>query len=920
MLGGETIRAGDKVTLWWASANRDEPRFPTRSASTCGAHPNPHLAFGHGNHFCLGAALARLEIRLVLEALLARVAASSSPARSSGRAATSTPACVTCRSRSGAERGTFACGPARALGHSPRDAHEEVGQLSESLRVVLLLSVALSVAYVGAWMRPAAVIRWRRAILGAIALVTVGAAFAVLHPSAPNGGIRLDPSEEPLLPVGDPSREVYADAVRNFGDDDVMVIGMDTDGGVFEADQLRALRRITDQIRRLPGVRATETLVDATAFRYDPHEDLLSVEPFIDAIPTDAAVLARLRARALADRLYPKTVVSRDGRTAAINVSFRTMTDGEFVAAGVDDAVRAIVARETVPGRRFFVTGRQHVKARAAAVMLRDVFRLIPLAVAVGTGVCWLISGSLRAAAVPVGASLVATLWTFGTLALAGQALNLITIVLGPMLICVGSVYGVHVLARYDVLAGELGNAPAAATECIADTILPVMISGVTTMIGFAALLVSPQPAIGQFACYSILGVSAMSLVAVTGVPALLACLPLPRAERGPARSLPARASRWMGYAIERFLAGVAAFATRRPTSILVAWTLLTLAAAAAIPHIVVDTDYLSFFDPRSDVRRDFATISARLVGAVPIYLTLRGPGEGAFREPANVRALERLQHLVDRVPGVSATLSIVDLLAVLHRAVERDDPAFETLPTTRAEIADLLFLIPKNKLRRFANANHSRVNLLVRTAVTGSAEVAALRNRLEGAIAAAALPPELTATITGNTIVFTQASDGIAGNQLTSMVLTAATILVLMTASFRSVRIGLVAMAPNVVPVVLFFGLLGAGLADLSLPTSLIGSVALGIAIDDTAHFVVNYRRLRAGGLPSPDAAAAGLRELGAPIVTTSLMLASGYLVLTLSGFATLRQFGWLSALTIQICLWGDLLMMPALLTRVRV
>ncbi|MCC6765267.1 MAG: MMPL family transporter [Deltaproteobacteria bacterium] len=792
--------------------------------------------------------------------------------------------------------------------------------LTESLRVVLLLAGGMSAAYAGAWVRPAAVIRWRRLVLGVLALVTVGAVWLVLHPSAPNGGIRLDPSEEPLLPVGDPGRDVYADAIRNFGDDDVMVIGMDTPDGIFVAEHLHAIRRISERIRRLPGVRATETILDATAFRYDARDDLLAVEPFIDVIPTDADALARLRRRALSDRLYPKTVVSRDGRAAAINVSFRTMTDGEFVAAGLDDTVRAIVGSEAAPGRRFFVTGRQHVKARAADVMFHDVFRLIPLAVAVGTGVCWLISGSLRAAAIPVGASLVATLWTFGALAAAGQALNLITIVLGPMLICIGSVYGVHVMARYDVLAGELRDAPAAATACLADTILPVMISGVTTVIGFAALLVSPQPAIGEFATYSILGVSAMSLVAVTGVPALLACLPVPRKERGSAGGVASRVSRRLGAAIERLLAVLADLATRRPTPILVTWTGITLAAAAAIPSIVVDTDYLSFFDTRSDVRRDFATTSERLVGAVPIYLTVSGRGEGAFREPVNVRALERLQGLVDRVPGVSATLSIVDLLAVLHRAVERDDPVFETVPATRQEIADLLFLIPKNKLRRFANANHSRANLLVRTAVTGSAEVAALKRRLEEAIAAAALPPELTAAITGNTVVFTQASDGIAGNQLTSMALTAATILILVTTSFRSPRVGLVAMAPNVAPVVVFFGLLGAGLADLSLPTSLIGSVALGIAIDDTAHFIVNYQRLRATGLAAPEAAATCLRELGTPIVTTSLMLTAGYLVLTLSGFATLRQFGWLSALTIQICLWGDLLMLPALLSRVRV
>ena len=111
----------------------------------------------------------------------------------------------------------------------------------------------------------------------------------------------------------------------------------------------------------------------------------------------------------------------------------------------------------------------------------------------------------------------------------------------------------------------------------------------------------------------------------------------------------------------------------------------------------------------------------------------LSGPGEGAFREPENVQALERLQRLVDAVPGVSATLSIVDLLAVLNRAVERDDPAAERVPATRSEISELLLLVPKAKLRRFANTNHSRANLLVRTAESGSAAVAALQSTARG-------------------------------------------------------------------------------------------------------------------------------------------------------------------------------------------
>jgi hypothetical protein len=179
------------------------------------------------------------------------------------------------------------------------------------------------------------------------------------------------------------------------------------------------------------------------------------------------------------------------------------MTDGEFVAAGLDGSIAAILAAESTPERRFFVTGRQHVKARAADIMLHDLVRLLPIAVLVGMATAWLSTGSLRAGAVPVGVALTATIWTFGLLAALGQPLNLITIVLGPMLIAMSAVYGVQVLARYDLLAAEIRDAPRAAVECIRDVALPEMISGVTTIIGFAALMVAPQPAIQDFALFS---------------------------------------------------------------------------------------------------------------------------------------------------------------------------------------------------------------------------------------------------------------------------------------------------------------------------------------------------------------------------------------------------------------------------------
>jgi predicted RND superfamily exporter protein len=139
----------------------------------------------------------------------------------------------------------------------------------------------------------------------------------------------------------------------------------------------------------------------------------------------------------------------------------------------------------------------------------------------------------------------------------------------------------------------------------------------------------------------------------------------------------------------------------------------------------------------------------------------------------------------------------------------------------------------------------------------------------------------------------------------------------VLIALALRSWRLGAVAMLPNLLPVLVFFGLLGAGVAPLSLPTSLIGSVALGIAIDDTAHFLFRYRREREGGASPREAVRESGRRVGRAIAVTSLMLCIGFGVVALSGFATLREFGLLSAGTMGLCVVADLVLLPALLGR---
>lgn len=782
----------------------------------------------------------------------------------------------------------------------------------DPLRFTVAAALALCALIATVSLRPVLVVRHPRATLLLLAGVSLIALAALVRTQPLGLRLAIDPSTEPLLPWGDPAVEEYRRAVADFGDDQVYVVAMETDAGVFSEEHLSALRRVRDRVSRLPGVRSAQSLVGATSFGYSAQDEWIEVKPFIEAVPSAPDALAALRERALRDPLYLRTLVSPDGRAAALNVTFREMSDGEFIAADLDGAIHEILQAETRPDRRFHVSGRPHIKAVMYTTMLRDLSVLVPVAFGVVTAVLLPLAGSLRGVLLPLINVVTAVLWTFGAVAALGRPISVLTVLLAPTLLAAGSVFGVHVMGRYEEEALRAATAFEAAQRALESLVLPVLISGITTAIGFGSLCITDVPAVFELGAFSVLGVASVTLLTLTGVPAALVLLPLRRARR------PGLVGARLSAALDALLLRLTDLSRRHSGKTILAYAAFAVAGLLLVPRIVIDTDYLSFFDADAPVRRDFERVDALLAGAIPLFVVLEG-APGALREPEALRAIERLQRRLDALPGVSRTSSFLDTLRVLNRALSGDDPAQERVPDSRAAVAELLFLLPKSDLQRFATVDQSSANLVVRTGAVGSAALRELGARIDAALADD-LPAGFAAHVTGNALLLTRAADGVAWSQPRSLLAETLTIFALLAWSLRSPALGLLAMIPNLVPVAIFFGMLGAGLATLSLPTSLIAAVALGLAIDSTAHFVFRYLADRRAGANPEAAVASCIRQVGRPIAIAELMLCAGFLSVAASQFATLREFGILTSATVAVCLLCNLMLLPALLVRLRI
>jgi uncharacterized protein len=754
--------------------------------------------------------------------------------------------------------------------------------------------------------------RW---IIAATLLVTVFLGWEASR-------ITVDSSVDALLPQDDPERR-YSNEIRNlYGSDEIGFIGVFADD-VYQSAVLEKISRLTNDIANVEGVAKVVSLTNLP----DPVADIAG-PPLVPKIPTNAAESAALRKK-LADRpLYLKTSVSEDGRAAAINIFFEEMDDDEFARRGIDQKIEAIVEAARGP-EEIHYTGLPHIKVYTANALWRDLARFVPGTLAIIVVVLFLCFRSIRGVVLPALTVLVSLTWTLGIMVLAGSRLTLGTTSLPPLVLVIGTAYSLHVLAEYYELAQPHRSMPEVVLETLRRVGPPALIAALTTVVGFASIAVNPIPSIRAMGVYSSIGIALAFVLSVVLVPACLALMPPPRGRKAG------------DYApgLAALLRRIGETAVRHRRQVILASLAVTVLAMLPMPWIRVDSNFQSFFRPDDPIRRATDAVNAHLAGSAAFYVAIDGHEKNVLKKWDTLRRIKDLQTFIDSFPGVQKTVSLVDLLEQFDRGnqqvapgelvvgpsgelVEAEAPAVKTTfwknPAQLAAVLGLISSSPKT-FASVVTEDFSRTSILVGTSLTRSNDisqmVAKIREYAEGRF-----PPELDIRPTGTLILLTKTTGNIIAGQIESLALTAGIIFVIMAAMFLSFRVGLIAMVPNVFPIVVFFGFMGLIGADLNLATTMIASIALGIAVDDTIHILSRLSsEVRATG-QQERALLHTLSTVGKPALYASVLIFLGFLTLCLSMFVPIQQFGMLSAATMAFALLGELVLTPALLSTTKI
>jgi predicted RND superfamily exporter protein len=767
------------------------------------------------------------------------------------------------------------------------------------------------------------VVAWPRLTIALAVLITALLGSQARH-------LRFDSSFENLYDQNDPNKRYYEAVSTRFGSDDLGIIGI-VANNVYSAATLAKIQRITAEVEKLDGV---ERVLSLTNFP-DPIANLMNPPPLIPQTTLDPAALEALRQK-IADNPIYLNIVSRDHKGAAILFFFKDAPGDDATAQNLRDArLEAIVAREQGP-ERLYLTGMQHITVNSVRIMQRDLRLLIPLSLGVVLLILGLCFRNVRGVLLPLTSMLCGVLWTLGIMVLTGAAITFGTLILPVLLIVIGSTYSIYVVAQYEDEVAKGGSAREIVIRALARVSTPVTVAALTTVVGFAALLVSRIGTIRALGLYSAAGFACLTIIVLTMMPAILVLLPVPavkvRAE-----------SRRLSELLER----VGYFDRRYRGQIIIAATILVVPCVWGISRIRADLNFLEYFRQSSPVRQANEIIGAKIGGTQPFDIIVDSGKPGGALSLDLFKRIKGLQAYLASMPGIDLSLSIVDYAELLDRALQHNAtstgpsglaPSDAGKQATSTSTGTSLLDHPKRfdnvagliiGLQRFQgkqnvfagalSADSSLARIVVRTRLNSSSEIVRVAQQIRH-YGREHFPPEVRVRPTGSLILLSGASDDIVRGQVTSLAFAVAVIFVVLWLLFLSIKVGFLSLLPNLLAIVLLFGVMGLTGITLNVVTSVIASIAIGIAVEDAIRYLARLSDETRATDDQEMAIQRTIASVGKPIIYASSALGLGFMVFLFSGFAPIQTFGFLTALTVIAALVNDLVLLPALLGTTRI
>lgn len=642
----------------------------------------------------------------------------------------------------------------------------------------------------------------------------------------------------------------------------------------------------------------------------------------------DAKIAASLKAMAAQEPLLMDRVVDKQGQLTTVLLWIQDEVQNASDLEVVDEAIQAHLERLPPPtGFKVKIGGIPKVRVDVVRDLRREQLTFVPLTGLVYLIVLLLLFRAAAGALLPLGTVVLAVLATVALMVVTGYPLNIINNILPPMIFIIGISDSIHMLTR-QAEERELGLSHMAATKAmIRNTGAACLLTSTTTAVGFFSLFAADTNILKAFGWQAGFGVMFAYAATLFFLPAALVYFkPIERikAKQGEAqKQLDPLDPTGLDHApvLERGIVGLGRKVLAHPYISIIGGLAITGVFVFYGLKVEIDTTLLEIYHEDHPTYQTTLLLEQKLGGILPVEIIVKHPDRDHFKEPEPFAKLYAFQQRASKIDGVLSTQSMVDFHQAARVGLLGDPAQRQVMPESREQIEQLQTLIEgppdsNQGVRAYVTSDFKSARTLLRVQDFGAKRMIVVADELKAELNTLFPAKDGYKTIiSGDAYVASISLDSFVRDLFYSLLLAMVIIFGMMTVVFRSLKVGLISIIPNVTPLVATLGYMGFMGIDLNTTTIIIFAISLGLAVDDTIHFLARFREESEQRETTYDALIYTYFGAGRAIMLTSVMLVMGLLVLMFSDFKPSSMFAKLTAITIGGALLGDLFILPPVL-----
>lgn len=721
--------------------------------------------------------------------------------------------------------------------------------------------------------------------------------------------LKVDTGVDSLIPASDPSRLIYQQVVGEFGSDNKTIIYI-KDDDLWTPEKLSIVEKLHREIEQIENVISVDSLFNLHTIH--GKDGKIESMPVLSEAPTTVEEALAAKRRALENPLYKDNFFSDDGNVMSIIVSVMNVVDDQNFNRKIYNQLETLISTQRNNFEKIIQVGPPRINTELKNRLLDDFVLLGPLSAFILFFSILFFMKSGISAVIPVVTSIMSIIWTFGMLGWVGIPLNILSAMIPSLIIVIGSTEDTHMMAAY--FRGLKNDQDSPREEAVyymsRHISLPLVLTVLTTVLGFSSNMFSSIGLIQHFAFASTFAMLANGVITILIVPLLLSVYGPEKntsvVNNEESNSLPDRILKVFRYSQDNY-----------PVSVLLFTAVLCIFFIYHASKLHVTNDPLSYIPSDSALIMDAKRIHDDLSGIKIIFITLDSNKDNAFQQPKNINKLAEIQRFMDKQGIFDRSMSLADHLAFANREFRGEYAELE-IPETRQLIAQYLMFFHRSDLDSYVSHDYSRANIVVRHDVNDSHTLNQYIDELQEVIEDIA-GPGIKANIVSENLMVNQAAESLMVAQVKALFLLLVLIFFIMSAMFTSFRGGAIAMIPAIIPIALMFGVMGYLNIPLNPGTAMVAVIAIGIAIDGTIHLLARYNELCRHTSDYIGAVNIAVKEEATPLIVSSIALSFGFGILLLSNFTVVAQFGALAAATMLFSIYANLLITPIIMARVR-